>query len=150
MGENNYSIYSPLLLIGSGLIIGSSEFLIWVGNYSAWNLMFIPSIDVLPILYLIPILSGVLSISGGMVLMLKSRLEKASPHVTPYLRYWTFISFIIGLNLTIFYLARLFQLHGNYLWQNLAIYVLIVGLICWFLGIVITTSHGSKEKKTTG
>ena len=147
MVENKYSRYSPLLMIGSGLVIGCSEFLVWVGNYSAWELMGIPSIDALSILYLIPILSGILAISGGITLVVKTRVEKRAGHFSPYLRYWILISFIIGLNLTIFYLARLFQLHGNYLWQNLAIYVLIAGLICWFLGIVTMASLRMEQKK---
>ena len=145
MVEKKYPRYCPLFLMGSGLILLGSEFLIWVGSYSAWELMLIPGLDALALIYLIPIIAGLLAISGGVVLSVIIQLEKGSSQISPYLRYWTFISFLIGLNLTIFYLTRLFQLHGNYLWQNIAIYVLIAGLICWFLGIVIIATQGTEN-----
>ena len=147
MVEKNYPRYNSILLMGSGLVILCSEFLSWVGSYNAWELMFIPGIDASVILYLIPLISGLLSISGGTVLLVKHRREKITSQESSFLRYWIYISFLIGLNLTIFYLTRLFQIHGNYLWQNIAIYVLIAGLICWFLGIVAIATQGSEEKQ---
>ena len=145
MVEKKYPRYGPLFLMGSGLVILCSEFLIWVGNYSAWELIFIPGLEASALIYVIPMIVALLAISGGVVLSVIFRLEKNSSQISPYLRYWTFISFLIGLNLTIFYLTRLFQLHGNYLWQNIAIYVLIAGLICWFLGIVIIATRGTED-----
>ena len=145
MVEKKYPRYSPFFLLGSGLVLLSSEFLIWVGNYNAWDLIFIPGLDALALIYIIPIIAGLLAISGGVILLMIFRLEKNSSQVSPYLRYWAFASFLIGLNLTIFYLTQLFQLHGNYLWQNIAIYVLIAGLICWFLGIVMVATRGSEN-----
>jgi len=142
MVEKKTRRYGPYFLVGSGVVLLCSEFFIWVGNYNAWELMLIPGLETLTILYLIPIIAGVLAVSGGVGLLVKNRSETIEVRASSYLRYWAFISFLIGLNLTIIYLTRLFQLHGNYLWQNSAIYILILGLVCWFLGIVLIASHG--------
>jgi uncharacterized membrane protein YedE/YeeE len=130
------SLIGATIIISSGIIILISQFVDWSAGLNALELYRLASFERKFYIYIVPLASGIIVCIIGILLAFDNRVLKKI----------AFVLIIIVLNLLFFFLAEALDYHGIYIWNYMGIYIIIVGSVCFFIGLLYTLMEPGKPQ----
>ncbi|MHA1718639.1 MAG: hypothetical protein ACTSXK_03875 [Promethearchaeota archaeon] len=118
-----------LISMISGILLLISEFLPWIGDYNAIDLLKISVFDSNQLIYIFPIFAGSIIIIISVFLLYPAKKKKSI-----FIIYLLLL--ILCFNLEIFFFSEIFSAHGTYVWQHPGIYFNILGLVGALIGLL--------------